>query len=355
MIPAFSDKVLEWYGLYGRRGLPWQRNPIPYRVWISEIMLQQTQVATVVPYYKRFMNSYPGIDVLAVAGIDEVLHHWSGLGYYARARNLHKAAQVIHADFGGVFPTDFASVVSLPGIGRSTAGAILALSRGERHAILDGNVKRVLARHHAVEGWPGKTTVANALWQHAESHTPERDVADYTQAMMDLGATVCTRTRPVCNECPLAGSCAAHGAGRETDFPGKREKKVKPRRKTHMLLLHCDNRVFLERRPAAGIWGGLWSFPELGPEEELADWCESELRAKPADITKLETLHHSFTHFDLEIEPITVRVNDCSSKVTNPDDGTWYELASPQTLGIAAPVNGLIQKLREQYNNVQNG
>ncbi len=354
MTHAFSDKVLEWFDLYGRKDLPWQRDPTPYRVWVSEIMLQQTQVTTVVPYYKRFMNSYRDIDALAAAGIDEVLHHWSGLGYYARARNLHKTAQVIHAEFGGMFPTDFESVIALPGIGRSTAGAILALSGGERHPILDGNVKRVLARHHGVEGWPGKAAVASVLWQHAESHTPESDVADYTQAMMDLGATVCTRTKPGCNNCPIAGSCAAHGDGRETDFPGKREKKTKPHRKIHMVLLHCDDSVYLERRPEAGIWGGLWSFPELGSEEELAGWCESELRARPADITKLETVHHSFTHFDLDIEPITVRVNDCSRKVADSDDGTWYELASPRKLGIAAPVNGLIQKLREQYNNVQN-
>jgi A/G-specific adenine glycosylase len=230
-------------------------------VWVSEIMLQQTQVATVIPYYLRFMESFPDVTSLADAEIDDVLHHWSGLGYYARARNLHQAAITIRNHFSGEFPEAFDDVVALPGIGRSTAGAILALSRDESHPILDGNVKRVLARYHAVDGWPGKAGVSRILWEYAEKHTPTENVTAHTQAMMDLGATICTRTSPRCAECPLATECRAHAMGREVDFPGRREKKARPLRKTQMILVWGENSVFLERRPPSGIWGGLWSFP----------------------------------------------------------------------------------------------
>lgn len=345
-VSSFAGKVLRWFEVNGRNDLPWQINPTLYRVWISEIMLQQTQVTTVIPYFERFMSSFPDFTSLANADSDDVMHHWSGLGYYARARNLHNAAQIIRDDFDGAFPTKFEQVIALPGIGRSTAGAILALADNQQFAILDGNVKRVLARYHAVNGWPGKVSVANALWECAEQHTPRDSVANYTQAMMDLGATLCTRTKPDCIRCPLSGDCEAHAQGRETDFPGRKPKKAKPLRQTNMLLLQEEESVLLERRPAAGIWGGLWSFPELEDNEDASTWCCRRLGAKPAELQHWETVRHSFTHFDLDIDPIVVRLLRGSSKVADSADQLWYQLDAPQKVGLAAPVAGLLERLR---------
>ena len=350
----FATRLLDWFATDGRKDLPWQKNPTPYRVWVSEIMLQQTQVATVTPYYLRFMESFPDIDALANAKQDDVLHHWSGLGYYARARNLHGAAKAIRDEHGGEFPKNIDDVVALPGIGKSTAGAILALSRGERHAILDGNAKRVLARYHAVDGWPGKTAIAKALWAFAERHTPEENVAAYTQAIMDLGATICTRTSPGCGACPLSADCAAHELGAESDFPGRREKRAKPLKTTQMVLVCANDAVLLQRRPPAGIWGGLWSFPEIDPNDDAGDWCRQVLSASPVAMEKWDTVRHSFSHYDLDIEPIAVRVNDGSRTVGDTANQTWYELNAPQQIGIAAPVAALIRKLKteEQADNV---
>lgn len=350
----FAQNVLAWFDVNGRHDLPWQKDITPYRVWVSEIMLQQTQVTTVIPYYQRFMTSFPDVVALANAGIDDVLHHWSGLGYYARARNLHKAAVIVCTDHAGIFPLHFDEVLALPGIGRSTAGAILAISTGKRHAILDGNVKRVLARYHAVDGWPGETAVAAKLWQHAEAHTPNERVADYTQAMMDLGATVCTRTRPSCSACPLQSDCQAHARGQEIAYPGKRIKKEIPQRKTTMVLLRCEDAVYLERRPAAGIWGGLWSFPELEAGGDIEAWCEQNFNVTPAGVETWEAVHHAFTHFKLEIAPVAVRLAARSRTVRDNADGLWYELGAPQSIGVAAPVSGLIRKLKEQNCHVPN-
>ena len=352
----FSRQVLNWFEAGGRNNLPWQHDPTPYRVWISEIMLQQTQVATVTPYFLRFMESFPDVNVLADATIDDVLHHWSGLGYYARARNLHQAAAIIRDLFNGDFPAAFDDVVELPGIGRSTAGAILALSRDERHPILDGNVKRVLTRYHAVDGWPGKSAVSRILWRYAEQHTPVENVAAYTQAMMDLGATICTRTRPRCGDCPVADDCEAHASGREIVFPTRREKKAKPLKKTQMLLVHAAEAVYLERRPPSGIWGGLWSFPELELQENASSWCERRLNASPVDMQQWQTVRHSFTHYNLDIVPIAVRLKTLSRTVADSNDHIWYELDSPQQVGLAAPVAGLIEKLKtvELDTNVPN-
>ncbi len=342
----FAGKILTWSASHGRNDLPWQQKPTPYRVWISEIMLQQTQVTTVIPYYLRFMEAFPDANALSAADIDKVLHHWSGLGYYARARNLHKAATVIRDQFAGEFPSSFDDVVNLPGIGRSTAGAILALSRDERQPILDSNVKRVLARYHAVVGWPGKTAVSRTLWEYAGQHTPAENVAAYTQAMMDLGATICTRTQPKCNHCPIEKNCEAHALGRETDFPGRRAKKAKPLKKTQMILVHADAAVYLERRPSSGIWGGLWSFPEIDPHEDVSSWCREKLNAAPVKLQQWQTVRHSFTHYDLDIMPIAVRLQCISGTVADTDDQMWYEFDSPQQVGIAAPVTGLLDKLR---------
>ncbi len=270
----FSAALLDWYDHHGRRDLPWQSEPTPYRVWVSEIMLQQTQVSTVIPYYRRFMQSFPDVAALAAAGQDQVLHHWSGLGYYARARHLHAAAQRV-VQSGGAFPDTLEAVMALPGVGRSTAGAILALACAQRHPILDGNVKRVLARFHAVDGWPGQATVQKRLWQLAEMYTPHARVAHYTQAIMDLGATLCTRGRPDCGQCPVRSGCAAHGSSRQADYPAPRPARILPVRTVTMLLLgNQASELLLERRPPTGIWGGLWSFPELAADTDIGGWGE---------------------------------------------------------------------------------
>ncbi len=342
---SFADRLLAWFDDHGRKDLPWQRDINPYRVWVSEIMLQQTQVRTVIPYYERFMASFPGVLDLADAPLDDVLHHWSGLGYYARARNLHRAAGIIRDDFSGEFPEDFDAVVALPGVGRSTAGAILSIAAGQRHAILDGNVKRVLARFEAIDGWPGTTHTLNTLWAVAERYTPEARVADYTQAIMDLGATLCTRSRPGCPLCPFAADCTAHAQGNETAYPGKKPKKTKPLRSTVMLLVRADGGLYLERRPAAGIWGGLWSLPEVDHVADVADWCARRLDSEPDETIAWATLRHGFSHYDLDIRPLEVRLDGPSSNLADSDNELWYPLDSPPGVGLAAPVRTLIERL----------
>ncbi len=344
---ALTQALLRWHLKFGRKDLPWQKNPSPYRVWISEIMLQQTQVTTVIPYYKRFMESFPDINALASASTDDVLRHWSGLGYYARARNLLRAGQRIRDENDGIFPSDFDKLIELPGIGRSTAGAILSLAYNKRCPILDGNAKRVLARFHAVGGWPGKTAVSKKLWALADEHTPQNDVAKYTQAIMDLGATVCTRNRPKCDACPLGNACTAFRLDAVDDYPGRQTMKEKPLRQTHMVLAHINGAVYLERRPAKGIWGGLWSLPELDSEKDVDQWCERELNARPEQLDHWNTMRHSFTHYDLDIRPIAVRLSKQLSRVRESRDSIWYEIGSSPPGGIAAPVSKLIQTLRD--------
>ncbi len=338
----FAARVLRWYDEHGRRDLPWQNTGDAYRVWVSEIMLQQTQVQTVIPYYEQFMHRFPDVVSLADAGLDEVLQYWSGLGYYARARNLHRAAEIIRDEHGGHFPASIEAVTELPGIGRSTAGAILALAFGQRHAILDGNVKRVLARHAAVDGWPGKTAVSKQLWELAEARTPSGRASDYTQAMMDLGATLCTRAKPRCGACPVHRDCAALSAGEIERYPGRKPKKEKPLRETTMVLAVANGAVYLERRPASGIWGGLWSLPEVS---DVGDWCAQRLHTEAIAVEYRDTLRHSFSHYDLDIAPVVVRINAVSSKVADYDDSTWYRPGDAPPGGIAAPVMRLIETL----------
>jgi len=342
---GFAERLLAWYDVHGRRDLPWQQPRSAYRVWVSEVMLQQTQVATVIPYFERFMRSFPGVDALASAPLDDVLEHWAGLGYYARARNLHRAAGVIRDAHGGEFPRDFDAVVALPGVGRSTAGAILAQAFDERHAILDGNVRRVLARYYAIDGVPTAASVLNALWERAEELTPATRVADYTQAIMDLGATLCTRTRPRCGDCPLRADCAAHAEGRETAYPGRKPRKPKPLRVTHMVLARDGNALYLERRPQNGIWGGLWSLPELVERDAVDAWCEQKLGARPARIADWDTVRHSFSHYDLDIRPVEVQLTAASRTVADGDASRWVDLGSPPRVGVAAPVKILIDTL----------
>lgn len=342
---AFAKRLLAWYDDHGRHNLPWQRDATPYHVWLSEIMLQQTQVATVIPYYERFIASFPDINALAEADADEVLHHWSGLGYYARARNLHKAAKMVIADYRGEFPADIDALQSLPGVGRSTAGAILSTALHGRAAILDGNVKRVLARFHAVEGWPGKIAVANKLWALAEEHTPHDRVADYTQAAMDLGATLCTRSKPACGRCPQAQECAALRLNRQSEFPGKKPKKSIPTKHTSFVIAHTPSgELLLERRPSVGIWGGLWCFPEVGDTASAVRYCEEALFIEVTSITELPTLRHSFSHYHLEISPLLLTLSRTPTTIGEQNQLRFWPAQESPAVGLAAPVKRLWQQ-----------
>ncbi|EDY87023.1 A/G-specific adenine glycosylase [gamma proteobacterium HTCC5015] len=343
---SFSERLLAWYRVSGRHDLPWQQDKTPYRVWVSEIMLQQTQVATVIPYYQRFMASFPTLEDLASATQDQVLQHWSGLGYYARGRNLHKAARQAHEAWGDL-PDDVEALEALPGIGHSTAGAISSIAFGRRALILDGNVKRVLARHRAVSGWPGRTAVSRELWQWADLYTPSAvQAGEYAQAIMDLGATLCTRTQPRCGECPVAEDCLGRGSGEPTAFPGKKPKKDKPVKSVRMwLVTNKKGEVLLQQRPAQGLWGGLWVLPEQRVDEPLDAWL-SRRGWLGAEAVPLPKFRHSFSHFHLDVEPLLVQDID-SARVTECADHSpeqWYNPRSPQG-GIAAPVARLLKSL----------
>jgi len=339
-----APRLLAWFERHGRRNLPWQRDPTPYRVWASEIMLQQTQVSTVVPYFERFMEHFPDVQSLAAAPVDEVLHLWSGLGYYARARNMHAAAKRMVADFGGEFPATVEQAMGLPGVGRSTAGAILALSRGERHPILDGNVRRVLARCFAVEGWPGERAVDTRLWDLSEACTPHEHVDRYTQAIMDLGATVCTRSKPACAPCPLGPVCVAKAKELQASLPTPRPvKRDRPLRKVYMLVaVDRERSVLLEQRPASGVWGGLWSCPEFADVDAATAWAAAHLGEHPGVLEPWPPLRHAFTHFDLDIVPLRLLLPRTAPGVAE-SGHVWYNHRAPARLGLAAPVATLIK------------
>lgn len=343
---AFDHKVLVWFKDHGRKDLPWQRDPTPYRVWVSEIMLQQTQVNTVIPYYQRFMARFPDVVSLADAPPDAVLHLWSGLGYYARARNLHKAAQQVRDRHGGVFPDTFEDVAALPGVGRSTAGAILSLALGQHHAILDGNVKRVLARCFAVAGWPGQSAVLARLWELSETLTPAEGVAEFNQAMMDLGATVCTRARPACGACPLAADCVARAQGNPAAYPGKKPRKDLPVRQVRMLLIRDPaGQVLLEQRPPTGIWGGLWGLPELAMGDDPLAWVRERFGQSPAAQQSLPDRRHTFSHFHLDIAPLQILLPEPGWLALEGPDRVWYNPAQPDARGLAAPVSRLLDEI----------
>ncbi|WP_370557175.1 A/G-specific adenine glycosylase [Edwardsiella tarda] len=339
----FAQAVLAWYARFGRKTLPWQNPKTPYRVWLSEVMLQQTQVATVLPYFQRFIQRFPDVQALAEAPLDEVLHLWTGLGYYARARNLHKAAQTIVAQYGGEFPREFNQVAALPGIGRSTAGAILSLSLGQHHPILDGNVKRVLARCYAVAGWPGKKEVEKRLWQLSAQVTPADGVSQFNQAMMDLGALVCTRSRPKCELCPLSSGCLAYANGDWAAYPGKKPKQTLPERQAYLLLLQHEGQVWLQQRPASGLWGGLFCFPQFDNAAALHAHLR-QLGQDPAAAQVLTAFRHTFSHFHLDIIPVWSHYAPAAACM---DDGAglWYNLAQPPSVGLAAPTERLLQQL----------
>jgi len=344
----FTDKILCWFDKFGRHDLPWQNTKDPYHIWVSEIMLQQTQVKTVIPFYKRFMKRFPNISSLANADQDEVLHHWTGLGYYARARNLHKAAQTIARNYKGVFPTQFDDVIELSGIGRSTAGAILSFAFSQRHAILDGNVKRVLSRHYGVTGWPGKSAVSDELWSIAEACTPQKNVDKYTQAIMDFGATLCTRSKPNCDSCPLNVSCIAFNTEQIESFPGKKPKKTIPTKTTTMLVLrNKHSEVFLVQRPPTGIWGGLWSLPEFEfndsekPQQTITNLIGSAVSIE--NVGKAFT--HTFSHFHLEITPIYASIDKHDNLKISDQAAVWYDAKKPLQIGLAAPIKQLLQSM----------
>ncbi|MEM1437055.1 MAG: A/G-specific adenine glycosylase [Pseudomonadota bacterium] len=349
--PAWlATALLPWFDRFGRKDLPWQRERTPYRVWVSEIMLQQTQVATVIGYYERFLARFPSVAALASAPIDEVLHLWTGLGYYARARNLHRAAQQVVTEFNGELPTGVDALTTLPGIGRSTAGAIAAISQGQHAVILDGNVKRVLTRFHAIAGYPGTTAVSTTLWTLAEAHTPPERTADYTQAIMDLGATLCVRRKPACDACPLAARCQARALDRPEDFPGRKPRKEKPVRAARVwLILDPKDRLLLEQRPPSGIWGGLWTPPETAADTTLStlaaqlDWLEGEL----VETEPLTPFRHTFTHYHLELDPRTVRFSPSrrTAGVAEEERFCWYDRGAAPALGLSAPTVRLLEAL----------
>ena len=347
-INSFSNRIIDWYDLFGRKTLPWQLNKTPYKVWISEIMLQQTQVTTVIPYFEKFMASFPDVVSLANAEQDEVLHHWTGLGYYARARNLHKAAQIIRDKHHGLFPTHFDDVIDLPGIGKSTAGAILSLSLGKHFAILDGNVKRVLARHGAIEGWPGKKTVENQLWDLAEQLSPKQDIQKYNQAMMDIGSAVCTRSKPKCEDCPVNRDCKAQLQGRQTEFPGKKPKTEKPVKNALFAVLMSQGKVLLKQRPQQGIWGGLWCFPEFSSQAELNDYIAKN-NISGIETTQLSGFRHTFSHFHLDVSATLINLDNIQNQLNEPlgeYSDLWYNLDTPDKVGLAAATEKVLAEVK---------
>ena len=352
----FQHAVLAWFDRHGRHDLPWQRPATPYRVWVSEIMLQQTQVATVIPYFRRFMERFPDVATLAGASVDEVLAHWAGLGYYARGRNLHAAARVMVESHGGEVPADRDACARLPGIGPSTAGAIVSLGHGVPAPILDGNVKRVLARFHAVEGWPGRSAVLKRLWALAEEYTPaDTRCAQYNQAMMDLGATVCVPRGPDCQACPLRSGCRAFHLGAPEAFPAPKPRRSLPVRETLMLMLDCGGELFLERRPPTGIWGGLWSLPECEPDADVVDQCRSKWGMDVESVQELDGWRHTFSHYHLDIRPVLVAVRPAADTAMEGGDTLWYKAGSPLRHGLAAPVKRLLARWNEGGSNGANG
>lgn len=340
----FSNQLVSWYQQHGRKTLPWQLNKSPYKTWLSEVMLQQTQVATVIPYFERFTNRFADINALAAAPLDEVLHLWTGLGYYARARNLHKTAQTIATQYNGDFPTEFDQVLALPGIGRSTAGAVLSLALGQHYPILDGNCKRVLARFAAVSGWPGEKKTEQQLWQLAEQLTPKDTVGEFNQAMMDLGATLCSRSKPRCVECPLKLKCRAALAGEQALYPGKKPKKALPVKQSFWLLLQHDSQVLLAQRPASGLWGGLFGFIEFASHSEREQYIAlNALQAESSE--ELAGFRHTFSHFHLWIQPQLLKLKYKPDTVQEQSVATWFTIERIPQVGLSAPAKQLFQQL----------
>ncbi len=343
----FAGRLIAWQRRHGRHDLPWQQTKDPYRVWLSEIMLQQTQVAAVIPYYERFLARFPTLQSLAAAPVEDVMALWSGLGYYARARNLHKCSRLLVTQHNGEFPRDPATIASLPGIGKSTANAIAAFCFGKRVPILDGNVKRLLCRFLGIDGYPGKPAVENRLWQDGTDLLPARDVATYIQAQMDLGATICTRSKPRCTECPVTDLCVAHREGRTAELPMPRPKRSVPERSVTLLVLRKGKRIALEQRPSAGIWGGLLSLPELPDNADVRSHCEQSLGLRLGAVSMLKnkapTFWHSFTHFRLHIRPLVCEVADHAGIA---ETGLrWLDQEELAQAALPAPIRKLLSAI----------
>jgi len=350
MNDKISSPLLQWFAAEGRHDLPWQHPRTPYRVWVSEIMLQQTQVTTAIPYFNRFIETFPTVEVLATAHLDTVLAHWSGLGYYARARNLHKTAGIIVSEHGGQIPADLQQLQSLPGIGRTTAGAILAQGFNQRATILDGNVKRVLTRYEALHGWPGDPETESKLWHLTDLYTPNERIADYTQAIMDLGATLCKRNRPTCDVCPLNADCKAYSTNKTKELPSRKPRKTLPNVERYILIkLSADNEIFMERRPNTGIWGGLFSFPESSKNASLREAAEAFGICPDAtqnNYTQLSPIRHTFSHYHLLLKPL-VTLKLASGQVEE-QTGQWFK-PPVKAVGIPAP----IEKWLNNHDNIR--
>jgi A/G-specific adenine glycosylase len=342
--PAFRKRVLQWFKKHGRTNLPWQKNNDPYRIWLSEIMLQQTQVSTVIDYFQRFVTQFPTVKSLAEAPEDAVLALWSGLGYYQRARNLHRCAQIIMTKFLGHFPSSVDALQTLPGIGRSTAGAIAAFSFEQRAAILDGNVKRVLSRFAGIAGWPGETKVHQTLWELAEQYTPHQHIAQYTQAMMDLGATLCVRSKPHCTACPLQSACFAYQQHAIAEYPGKRPTKIIPlKHETWLILMDAEQRIIMQKRPPTGVWGSLWVFPTF-KGTSLKTWCRTHLSCEILTKERWPTFRHTFSHFQLDITPIFATIAHTVGAVMETSSQHCYNLDAALLLGVPSPVKQCLKR-----------
>jgi A/G-specific adenine glycosylase len=342
--PSFSRRIVAWQRAHGRHALPWQNTRDPYRVWLSEIMLQQTQVAAVIPYYARFLARFPTLQALADAPSDDVMAHWAGLGYYSRARNLHAAARQVCERHGGDFPHDLEDILALPGVGRSTAAAIAAFCFGTRAAIMDGNVKRVFARQFGITGYPGEKLVENKLWALAEAQLPHNGIEAYTQGLMDLGATVCTRSNPTCLLCPVRSSCVALREGRVEQLPSPKPSKPLPLRHTTMPVLLRGGAVWLIKRPDSGIWGGLWCLPQCDDAASLTAWCK-RVGVKRAQAQALKPIDHGFTHYKLTITALRWNLEDSHGKGIFKEEGRWVSRDELLLLGLPAPVRTLLTGL----------
>jgi len=343
---AFSDRLLQWWDVHGRKDLPWQHPRTPYRVWVSEIMLQQTQVATVIPFFDRFIQRFPDLATLARASQDDVLALWAGLGYYARGRNLHKAAGMVMERFEGEFPDDARVLASLPGIGRSTANAIISQAWDRPATVVDGNVRRVMARHAGIDDSAGKSSTEKVYWAKAENMLPHQRGADYTQAIMDLGATLCTRSRPGCKDCPVSNDCHAYLSGTTNQFPAKPAGIKVSDKRIHMLIIaKPDGRVLLEKRPPTGIWGGLWSLPEEEDEQRLA----SRFGFLVGQFSALPDMEHRLTHMRINIRPRTIVAEAKPNGVESTTDQRWFDAGEWSSAGLPKPVKTLLKLHQQEY------
>ncbi|KEY90088.1 A/G-specific adenine glycosylase [Candidatus Photodesmus katoptron] len=342
----FSQSILEWYCKFGRKNLPWQKNKTDYTVWLSEIMLQQTQVSTVIPYYIRFIKTFPNLIKLANAEQDIVLHLWSGLGYYSRAINLHKTAKIIQKEYNGQFPKNIKAINALPGIGRSTAGAIISSVYNKTYPILDGNIKRILTRCFAIKGWPGEKKIENTLWKYAEKYTPQKNTDKYNQAMMDIGAMICTRAKPKCLLCPINQYCISYKKGNPLNYPSKKIKREKSVKKVYFTILQYKNLVWLEQRPTSGVWAGLFSFPEANNPKIESQLDSYKISYKDIlQLTKLISFKHTFSHYQLYITPSLVKLSTLPIWKIEVHKGIWYDLLKPKKIGLATPIKYLLERL----------